>query len=104
MQRDSIHYSVLQDDGYDTAIVFAISPREPGKTTSMIIDKGYAGFKKGLPMVVLVNQAADIMEDYLASFETVINKFDGYHIETRYSKSKVDTCTCIKARLSSDEE
>ena len=106
MKRDSIHYSVLEDDGYNVPIKFIISPREPGKTTSIVLDKLYSKFKKGLPYVVLVNQAADILEEYLASFESIVNKFaeDGYWIETRYAKSKIDTCCTIRARLSPDEE
>lgn len=104
MERDSIHYSILEDDGYGTPIVCVISPREPGKTTSMVLDKVYASFKRGLPFVVLVNQAADIMEEYLASFETIINKYDGYHIETKYKKSVKDTCSTIEARFDEEEE
>lgn len=104
MQRDKIHYSVLEDDGYNVPIKFIISPREPGKTTSILLDKVYSKFRKGLPYVILVNQAADILEEYLASFEGTINKFDGYHIETKYSKSKIDTCATVRARLSPDEE
>lgn len=104
MKRDDIHYSILEDDGYNTPIVCVISPREPGKTTSIILDKIYSSFKKGLPFVVLVNQAADIMEEYLSSFETIINKFDGYHIETKYRKTIKDTCSTIQARFSPEEE
>ena len=104
MKRDSIHFSVLEDDGYNVPIKFILSPREPGKTTSMTLDKVLAWFKKGLPSVVLVNQAIDIMEEYLASFETTINSFDGYHIETRYKKAGKETCATIKARFSDDEE
>lgn len=104
MKRDNIHYNVQEDDGFNTPIVFIVSPREPGKTTSILLDKIYSGFKKyRIPAIVCVNMAADITEAYLASFEETINKFDGYHIETKYSKSSKDTAVIVRARLSEDE-
>lgn len=63
-----------------------ISPREAGKTTSMMIDKVYAGFKKGLPTVYMVNQPVEIMPELCGSFETEINAFAGCHILTKYPK------------------
>lgn len=104
MKRDNIHFSILEDDGYNTSIVCVISPREPGKTTSIILDKLYTGFKRGMPSVILLNQAADIMDSYLASFEECINKFEGYHIETKYSKASKDSCLTMYARLNEGEK
>lgn len=96
IERDKIHYSVTEDDGYNAPINFIISPREPGKTTSILLDKIYKPFKsKGLPAVVLVNQPADISEAFLASFEELINEFKGYEIHTKYPKSAKDTVTTI---------
>ena len=87
-ERDKLHYMVSEDDGFDTDCVFVLSPREPGKTTSIILDKVYGSYKKyGLPSVVLVNHAADVTEAYLASFEETVNTFKGYEIHTKYPTS-----------------
>lgn len=88
IERDKIHYSITEDDGYDADCVFVLSPREPGKTTSIVLDKVYGSYKKfGLPSVVLVNHAADVTEAYLASFEETVNEFKGYEIHTKYPTS-----------------
>lgn len=98
-ERDNIHYNVSEDDGYNVPIVCVLSPREPGKTTSIMLDKIYKGFKKdGLPAVVCVNQQADITEAYLASFEEQINEFKGYEIHTKYSKSSANTVSIIREK------
>ena len=87
-ERDNLHYSITEDDGYDADCVFVLSPREPGKTTSIVLDKIYGAYKReGLPSVVLVNHAADVSEAYLASFEETVNAFKGYEIHTKYPKS-----------------
>ena len=103
--RDNIHYNVSEDDGYNIPIVCILSPREPGKTTSIMLDKLYSGFKKGLPSVTMVNQAADITEEYRASFEETINSFKGYEIHTKYPKhAQKNGMTTIMARFNDGEE
>lgn len=103
--RDNIHYNVSEDDGYNIPIVCILSPREPGKTTSIMLDKLYSGFKKGLPSVTMVNQAADITEEYMASFEETINSFKGYEIHTKYPKhAQKNGMTTIMARFNDEEE
>lgn len=83
--RDNMHYNVSEDEGYNADTICILSPREPGKTTSIMLDVVYSKFKKyGWPAIVLVNQAADISEAYLSSFETTINQFKGYEIHTKY--------------------
>ena len=97
IERDNLHYKISEDDGYNVPIVCVLSPREPGKTTSIVLDKIYSGFiKKGLPAVVLVNNPIDINEAFLASFEETINEFKGYEIHTKYPKSAQGTVTIIK--------
>lgn len=99
IERDNLHYNVSEDDGYNVPIVCVLSPREPGKTTSIMLDKIYSSFRKeGLPAVVLVNQPIDINEALLASFEEQINEFKGYEIHTKYPKSAQDTVTVIKEK------
>ena len=90
IERDSIHYNLSEDEGYNCPIMAVISPREPGKTTSITLDRVYADFrKKGLPAVALVNQAVDCTEAFMQSFENTINEFRGYEIHTRYTKGGI---------------
>lgn len=99
IERDKLHYSVSEDDGYNVPIVCVLSPREPGKTTSILLDKIYSAFKKeGLPAVVCVNQQADITDAFLGSFENQINEFKGYEIHTTYSKSSANTVSIIREK------
>ena len=95
IERDNIHYNLSEDEGYNCPIMFIISPREPGKTTSITLDRVYADFrKKGLPAVALVNQAADCTEAFMQSFENTINEFKGYEIHTKYRKGGIKDGIC----------
>ena len=99
IERDGIHFSITADDGYNVPIVCVLSPREPGKTTSIMLDKIYAPFRKeGLPAVVLVNQPIDVNEAFLGSFEEQINEFKGYEIHTQYPKSAHGTVTVVREK------
>lgn len=100
IERDNIHYNVSEDLGYGSVpIITILSAREPGKSTSILLDVCYSAFKKhGLPFVYLVNHAIDINESLLASFETQINSFKGYEIHTKYPKSAKETVTVVKEK------
>ena len=90
IERDSLHYNISEDEGYGCPIMCILSPREPGKTTSIMLDRVYADFrKKGLPTVALVNHAADCTDEFMQSFENTVNQFKGYEIHTRYSKGGI---------------
>lgn len=95
IERDNIHYNLSEDEGYNCPIMAIISPREPGKTTSITLDRVYADFrKKGLPAVALVNQAVDCTEAFMQSFENTINEFKGYEIHTKYTKGGIKGGIC----------
>ena len=95
IERDNIHYNISEDEGYGCPIMCILSPREPGKTTSIMLDRVYADFrKKGLPTVALVNQAADCTEAFMQSFENTINEFKGYEIHTKYRKGGIKDGIC----------
>lgn len=90
IERDNLHYNISEDEGYGCPIMCILSPREPGKTTSIMLDRVYADFrKKGLPTVALVNHAADCTDEFMQSFENTVNQFKGYEIHTRYSKGGI---------------
>ena len=95
IERDNIHYNICEDEGYNCPIMCVLSPREPGKTTSIMLDRVYADFrKKGLPAVALVNQAVDCTEAFMQSFENTINEFKGYEIHTKYTKGGIKGGIC----------
>ena len=75
--RDNLHYSFRAIDGYNKPINVVISPREPGKTTSMWMDKIYLPWKRNhKPWIYLVRQAVEIDDVLIQSiFSTNINKF-----------------------------
>ncbi len=84
-ERDGIHFSILEDDGYGKPFVYVFSPREPGKTTSMLLDKVYPAYKKGTPFCIMVNKTVEVTDELILSFERTINDFKGYevHLETK---------------------
>ena len=85
LERDDIHFSILEDDGYGKPFVYVFSPREPGKTTSMLLDKVYPCYRKGTPFVIAVNKTVEVSDELIDSFERSTNAFKGYevHLETK---------------------
>ena len=89
IQRDNLHYSFRPIDGYNKAINIVISPREPGKTTSMWMDKIYLPWKKNhKPWIYLVRQAVEIDDALIESiFSTNMNKFTDDGLKPIYKPS-----------------
>lgn len=74
--RDNIHFSFRSIDGYDIPFNYCITPREPGKTTSLILDKAYIPFKNdGLCFIMLTRFAADITEEVITNYQEILDKF-----------------------------
>lgn len=89
VQRDNLHYSFRPIDGYNKALNIVISPREPGKTTSMWMDKIYLPWKKNhKPWIYLVRQAVEIDDALIESiFSTNMNKFTDDNLQPIYKAS-----------------
>lgn len=89
IKRDNLHYSFRSIDGYNKAINIVISPREPGKTTSMWLDKIYFPWKKNhKPWIYLVRQAVEIDDALIESiFSTNMNKFTDDALKPIYKPS-----------------
>ena len=87
--RDNLHYSFRAIDGYNKAINIVISPREPGKTTSMWMDKIYLPWKRNhRPWIYLVRQAVEIDDALIESiFSTNMNKFTDDDLHPIYKTS-----------------
>ena len=87
--RDNLHYSFRPIDGYNKAFNIVISPREPGKTTSMWMDKIYIPWKKNhKPWIYLVRQAVEIDDALIESiFSTNMNKFTDDNLQPIYKAS-----------------
>ena len=84
---DSIHYDISLLDGYNKKYNFCWSPRELGKSTSILVQKVYKKFKEANePALFLFNQAADITEAQVLSMENTINKFKGREVHLSTSK------------------
>lgn len=87
--RDNLHYSFRAIDGYNKAINIAISPREPGKTTQMWMDKIYLPWKRThRPWIYLVRQAVEIDDALINTiFSEYINKFTDDDVHPVYKTS-----------------
>ena len=87
--RDNLHYSFRAIDGYNKAINIVISPREPGKTTQMWMDKIYLPWKRThRPWIYLVRQAVEIDDALIESiFSTNMNKFTDDDLHPIYKTS-----------------
>ncbi len=86
IEWDNLHYSFRAIDGYNKAINFVMSPREPGKTTAMWIEKIYKPWKKNKkPWYIGVRNAVEITDALLDSIQdTVINKFTDDNVKFSY--------------------
>ena len=92
IQFDDIHYDISVLDGYNKPKNFCWSPRELGKSTSILVQKVYKRYKDaGEPALFLYNMAADITEAQVISIENTINKFKGREVHLSSTKD----CTTI---------
>ena len=83
---DGTYYSWREIDGYNKPFNFAMSPREPGKTTSMWFAKIYQGWKKDhRPWIYFVRQSVEICEALITSiFDVNIRKFSDDEFDVEY--------------------
>lgn len=111
IEMDNLHYSFRAVDGYNKPFNFVIGPREPGKTTSMWMEKIYSKWKKNHnPWIVLVRYAVSIDEAFIDTiFDTNINKFTDDNVKPIYNKGAfkggiVDVFINVKTSVSKDGE
>lgn len=76
MKLDNIHYSFKSIDGYNKPFNFVVSARWDGKTTAFTMQKMYPAWKKGRPTIVLKRNIADISDNYIMSFEGILQKYE----------------------------
>ena len=92
IEFDNLHFHIEEVDAYNKPFNFVWSEREPGKTTSVVVQKIYNWYKKyGYPSIALRHIAADITDLYAQSFEETINKFKGreVHLIVRKEQSGI---------------
>ena len=93
---DDLHYTTSGIDSYGKPFNFVISEREAGKTTALVASKIYKAYKeRGRPALILRNQAVDISEAYVMSFEETTNKFYGREIKLSYRRGDVGKGICL---------
>ena len=93
---DDLHYTTSAIDSYGKPFNFVISEREAGKTTALVASKIYKAFKeRGRPALILRNQAVDISEAYVMSFEETTNKFFGREIKLSYRRGDISKGICL---------
>lgn len=86
IEWDNLHYSFRTIDGYNKALNFVMSPREPGKTTAMWYEKIYKQWKKNKkPWYVLVRNAVEITDAFIDTIaDTILNKFTDDNVQLSY--------------------
>ena len=88
VKRDNYHYSTRKINGYNKPFNFIISPREAGKTTSVILDEVYDDFKKnGLSTILLRRKVVHITKSYIDDMCKIINKFTDDNVSMSYPLS-----------------
>ena len=83
---DNLHYSFREIDGYNKAFNFVMSPREPGKTTAMWVQKIYKKWiKNKRPWYYLVRNAVEITDALIDTIaENNINVFTDDNVKLEY--------------------
>lgn len=99
LERDNLHFTFREIDGYQKLYNIVICEREVGKTTSLELDKIIFPFlKDNRTSCYLVRKSIEITEDLIESIETRINRFMKDKIEFIYSKKEFkDGCVSIYA-------
>ena len=89
---DQIHWNSQVVDSYNKPFNCIQSPREDGKTTSMIKKIKTAFDKYELPSLIMRSQIADITEQYIDDIADAWNMFheDDEQIHFFYKKSSID--------------
>lgn len=89
VERDNLHFSFREVDGYNKPFNFIVSEREAGKSTAGFLDKAYKAFLEGYTTLVIRRQINDITEVYIEDIAKVINKFIENPISFSYKKGGI---------------
>ena len=74
VEKDNIHISLRELDGYNLPFNFVVCEREAGKSTELV-SKVYKIYKNGGVSLVFKRNVVDITDEYINSFNEIINKF-----------------------------
>lgn len=91
IERDNLHFSFREIDGYNKPYNIVFCEREAGKTTSLELDKMINPFfNKRLRFAYLVRRIVEITEDLIDSIQIRINRFrdENNQIEFLYHKKE----------------
>lgn len=87
IERDNLHFTFREIDGYNKTYNFVFCSRDVGKTTAMECDKIESPFlTRGLTCAYLTRTSIEITEDLIQSMEDRINRFQKKPIQFIYSK------------------
>lgn len=74
VEKDNMHLSLREIDGYNLPFNFVICEREAGKSTELV-SKIWKNYKSGGVSLVFRRNVVDITDEYINSFNEIINKF-----------------------------
>lgn len=87
IERDNIHWSWRDVDGYNKPFNFGMSPREPGKTDTTWWEKIYTKwYESKTPWMYMVRQSVEITEAMIQDIEDTINKWSINEVKFLYTK------------------
>ena len=89
-EKDSMHISFREIDGYNKPFNFIISEREAGKSTELV-SKLWRIYKDGGVSALFRRNVVDITEDYILSLLEIIHKFYDDTFEFNFSKVSLDS-------------
>lgn len=96
IERDNLHFTFREVDGYNKDIVIVISAREGAKSTSFMLDKAYSKWKKtGATLLYLVMNAVEICDSLITSIQdNIINKFTDDNVHFEYKTNEMEKGVC----------
>lgn len=106
IERDSLHYTFREIDGYGKDINIVMSSREPGKSTNFWLDKVYFPWKKDKrPWIMMARHAVEVTEEMLYTIqEQYLNKFlpDDERVEFKFKTTGLGSKPIIDIRVDNE--
>lgn len=89
VKRDNLHFNFKKIDSYNKTFNFAISEREPGKSTALWCDKVYSAYKQGRTSIIVRRNVVDINDIYINDSIEIIRKFIDPDLKIFYKASSL---------------
>lgn len=89
VERDNIHFSSRQIDGYNLPFNFIVSEREAGKSTDIWLKCYHNWCDNGGTILVVRRKVVHITKSYIDDIAEIINKFTDDKVQFEYSQASI---------------